>query len=79
MYLVAQGRYEEAKIAIKHMFNKEDDPDKIFNYFFKNTSRETDRATILQSIFDKRYRKTTFIVFSFSIINFFNGIYPINT
>ena len=52
MFLVAQQRYDEAKKAIKHMFHKDYDHEKIFEYLVKNTSRETDRASICQVICD---------------------------
>lgn len=79
MYLITKKRYDEARKAIKLMFNENEDPDKIFAYLKRNTSKETDRATFKSALCDQRYKRGTYITSTLALVLLFNGIFPITT
>lgn len=79
MYLVTKKRYDEARSAIKLMFNNDVDPELILKYLKMNTSKETDKASFKSALVDPRYRMGTLIVSTLALILFFNGIFPITT
>lgn len=79
MFLITQKRNEEAKNAIKLMFNKDDDHEKIFKYMQRNTSKETDKVSFKSALCEERYSRGTFITMTCALVLFFNGIYPITS
>lgn len=61
------------------MFSKDTDPEEIFKYLRRNTSKETDKASFKSAVCDKRYRMGTLITSSLALMLFFNGVFPITT
>lgn len=77
MFLIAKGKYDEAKKAINWMFKG--DHDRIFEYLKKNTSRDTDNTSFKDALCGEKYKTGTLVTISFAFAMFVNGIFPISS
>ena len=80
MFLINRRRDDEAKAAIRKMFNtrvaQEED---IFEYLARNTASSTDNLSYYDACFNRKYRKTLLVLIAIAVGIQINGMYTIGS
>jgi MFS family permease len=76
-YLVSQGRKEEAMKSLKRFIHHKEDPQVVFDYLVKHTSKETNLITYREAIANQDHRRVILILFLLLLFACFTGAYSL--
>lgn len=80
MFLINHKRDDEAKQAIRKMFNvAHTNEDDIFAYMSRNTAASTDNLSYYDACFNPRYRKVLLVLITIAVSIQINGMYTIGS